>query len=83
MTGRQTTPRSPEAFSKRLATDKLAKYTLETMESFDYRQKAKIRTYYGGNFLTWTLLKKKKKFCNCSHIDDPSTTNSPMHISTL
>lgn len=61
MTGRQTTPRSPEAFSKRLATDKLAKYTLETMESFDYRQKAKIRTYYGGNFLTWTLLKKKKK----------------------
>lgn len=61
MTGRQTTPRSPEAFSKRSATDKLAKYTLETMESFDYRQKAKIRTYYGGNFLTWTLLKKKKK----------------------
>lgn len=60
MTGRQTTPRSPEAFSKRLATEnKLAKYTLETMESLDYRRKAKIRTYYGGYFLTWTLLKKK------------------------
>lgn len=51
---------SPEAFSKRLATEhKLAKYAaLENMGSVDHRWKLRICTYYGGNFLTWLFFKK-------------------------